>query len=387
MNEAKKQCFVIMSLAGEFQDVFHYGIKPVLAKYDYRAVKVDDINITGEVLSSIINVIAESDLIIAELSEKNTNVYYELGIAQALGKNVILLAQDLSEVPVDLRGFYIVQYRGLIELDKKLHEVFQSLSDSHFEVSPISQALSKLESVPRSQVHTIQAEVEYLRKILDEKEHEIQILKSSLNETSENLGSIDQIFRYLDNFSQHVFSRIDDELVKTKVESDLLKNENEKLLSAQLELRKLRQMTLVNPHWKGRQFDQDEDLCFLLMPFSEPWSNDVWALIKSIIESVEGCNYRCQRADEKDGRVIMDDIWEGINKAKYVIADLTNKNPNVTYEVGLADVLGKEVILLSQNPNDVPFDFLGLRLITYENSIGGVRKLSNELQKRLKRVN
>jgi hypothetical protein len=56
-----------------------------------------------------------------------------------------------------------------------------------------------------------------------------------------------------------------------------------------------------------------------------------------------------------------------------------------TYEVGLADVLGKDVVLLSQTPNDVPFDFLGLRLVTYENSIGGVRRLSDELRKRLER--
>ena len=62
------------------------------------------------------------------------------------------------------------------------------------------------------------------------------------------------------------------------------------------------------------------------------------------------------------------------------------KNSNVSYEIGLADVLGKEVILLSQTPDDVPFDFLGLRLITYENSIGGVRKLSEQLRTRLNKL-
>jgi hypothetical protein len=82
----------------------------------------------------------------------------------------------------------------------------------------------------------------------------------------------------------------------------------------------------------------------------------------------------------------MDDIWDGVCRARVVIADLTAKNPNVTYEVGLADVLGKDVELLSQTPNDVPFDFLGLRLVTYENSIGGVRRLSDELRKRLERI-
>ena len=95
---------------------------------------------------------------------------------------------------------------------------------------------------------------------------------------------------------------------------------------------------------------------------------------------------RCERADQKDGRIIMHDIWEGICKARVVIADLTSKNPNVTYEVGLADVLGKDVILLSQTPDDVPFDFLGVRLIIYENSFGGASKLSENLEQRIKRI-
>ena len=43
----------------------------------------------------------------------------------------------------------------------------------------------------------------------------------------------------------------------------------------------------------------------------------------------------------------MEDIWEGVNKARLILGDLTSKNPNVTYEVGVADVLGKDVVLLS----------------------------------------
>ena len=139
----------------------------------------------------------------------------------------------------------------------------------------------------------------------------------------------------------------------------------------------------MNPHWSGRSFEVDPDLCFLLMPFREPWSDDAWTLIDGVVNS---CGLRCERADEQEGRVVMDDIWEGISKARVVVADLTAKNPNVTYEVGLADVLGKQVILLSQAPDDVPFDFLGLRLITYENSIGGVRKLTEELRSRLQNL-
>jgi len=164
------------------------------------------------------------------------------------------------------------------------------------------------------------------------------------------------------------------------MENESLRAELGRLSTLEREYRTLRNMVVVNPHWKGRNFDVDPKLCCLLMPFRESWSDELWRLLESVIVK---CGFRCQRADEKEGRSIMDDIWEMTCRARVVIADLTAKNPNVTYEVGLADVLGKDVMLLSQTPTDVPFDFLGLRLIPYENSIGGVRKLSTELEKRL----
>lgn len=120
------------------------------------------------------------------------------------------------------------------------------------------------------------------------------------------------------------------------------------------------------------------------MPFSESWSDAVWATVKEIVENV---GMRCVRADEHQGRDVMDDIWEGICRAQVLIADLTSKNPNVTYEVGLADALGKEVILLAQSTSskNIPFDFLGQRLLKYSNTISGGKQLAAELEKKLQR--
>jgi len=81
----------------------------------------------------------------------------------------------------------------------------------------------------------------------------------------------------------------------------------------------------------------------------------------------------------------MEDVWEGICRARVVIADLTAKNPNVAYEVGLADAIGKDVILLTQTEKEVPFDFLRSRLIPYKDSISGSNKLKKDLLARLKK--
>ncbi|HYK03652.1 MAG TPA: hypothetical protein VE974_17980 [Thermoanaerobaculia bacterium] len=91
-----------------------------------------------------------------------------------------------------------------------------------------------------------------------------------------------------------------------------------------------------------------------------------------------------QIAKSMDGRFIPHDIWRGITSAGVIIADLSGANPNVTYEIGLADVLGKEIIMISQEAA-VPFDFQAQRLLTYEDSLAGTLKLREELTGRLER--
>lgn len=121
----------------------------------------------------------------------------------------------------------------------------------------------------------------------------------------------------------------------------------------------------------------DTNKCFVIMPYSESWSPAVEQIISEVCKENE---ISCLIAKNMDGRFIPNDIWKGITGSGLIIADLTGGNPNVTYEVGLSDVLGKTSILICQDTK-VPFDFLGQRLITYENSIGGtilLRKRLNE---------
>jgi hypothetical protein len=65
---------------------------------------------------------------------------------------------------------------------------------------------------------------------------------------------------------------------------------------------------------------------------------------------------------------IIDQIWRGIRSARVLVAELTTKNPNVFYELGLAHALEKPVILVSSNQEDVPFDLRHIRVILYDQS-------------------
>jgi hypothetical protein len=69
-----------------------------------------------------------------------------------------------------------------------------------------------------------------------------------------------------------------------------------------------------------------------------------------------------------------------------ILADLTNKNPNVFYELGLAHAVGTPVILLAQSIDDVPFDLRPVRTIIYEDSLDGYDHLAERLRRFLEVV-
>ncbi|HJQ32117.1 MAG TPA: GAF domain-containing protein [Pyrinomonadaceae bacterium] len=137
---------------------------------------------------------------------------------------------------------------------------------------------------------------------------------------------------------------------------------------------------LVKPCWKGR-FTAKRDCCFVLMPYSPSWSKNVRRAIKAAVER-QGLRFKI--ADEDVGRHVMEDVWRGICEARLVIADLSTANPNVAYELGLADVLGKKIIMLAQNPKDVPFDFVGSRLLVYD--FNRLDALEDRLSARISKV-
>jgi hypothetical protein len=104
--------------------------------------------------------------------------------------------------------------------------------------------------------------------------------------------------------------------------------------------------------------------CFIISPFGG-WNDRYYLEIYKPAVEAAGLNPR--RADDLyRPSAIVHDIWILVKNSRVMLADLTGKNPNVFYELGLAHALGKPVILLTQSMNDVPFDLRALRVIEYE---------------------
>lgn len=109
----------------------------------------------------------------------------------------------------------------------------------------------------------------------------------------------------------------------------------------------------------------------VMMPFSAEFDM-VWETLKS---TADDNGWVCQRADDVwDDSVLINDVVALIAHSKTVICDLTGRNANVFYETGIAHTLGREVVLITQSPDDVPFDLKHHRFIKYlANSEGLVR--------------
>lgn len=106
------------------------------------------------------------------------------------------------------------------------------------------------------------------------------------------------------------------------------------------------------------------DTCFVMMPFGD-WFDRYY--VEIYVPAIKDAGFEPVRADElfTTGSVV-EQIWEQIDKAKLLLADLSGKNPNVFYELGLAHAARKPVIFTAGAIDDVPFDLRHLRVITYE---------------------
>ncbi len=123
---------------------------------------------------------------------------------------------------------------------------------------------------------------------------------------------------------------------------------------------------------------------FVIMPFAETFNAVYTDALKPLCKEL---NLTIKRGDDFfANHYIMEEIWFAIYNCRIVIADCTGRNPNVFYELGIAHTLGKQVIPITQDGKDVPFDVSGRRFIEYEASFSGPKKLQENLKAAIVRI-
>jgi hypothetical protein len=123
---------------------------------------------------------------------------------------------------------------------------------------------------------------------------------------------------------------------------------------------------------------QNDRLVTVMFPFRYM---DTYAAIKGACDKL---GLECLKGDDIwNNSTILQDIFELIFSSRVVIADFTDRNPNVFYEVGIAHTLGKTLIPITQTLGDVPSDLAGHRALVYHNNAEGRAQLAENLEKRL----
>ncbi len=107
-----------------------------------------------------------------------------------------------------------------------------------------------------------------------------------------------------------------------------------------------------------------QEECFVLIPFTPKFD----LLFEEVLDpAIEDAGLAPVRADNIYGsRRIMQDIWDRIRGARLVVGELTGRNANVLYELGLAHALGKPAVIITNTMDDVPFDLKDVRCLVYD---------------------
>lgn len=131
MAGATRNCFFMMPFLPELNYFFLYVQEHLGKKHGIRCERADSRVLTIPVLEKIQQFILASDFIIADASQRNPNVFYELGLAHAYGKPVILITGDkVEDAPSDVRHFEFIKYNlsehaaFLYRLDNAIFHLF-----------------------------------------------------------------------------------------------------------------------------------------------------------------------------------------------------------------------------------------------------------------------
>lgn len=112
LTATSKLCFVLMPFGDKFDVVYRKLIVPSVTEVGLTAVRADELAAPGSIMEQIRVAIQQARLCVVVLTGNNPNVMFELGLAQAAGKATVLLCEDITQVPFDLRAHRVITYKG-----------------------------------------------------------------------------------------------------------------------------------------------------------------------------------------------------------------------------------------------------------------------------------
>lgn len=366
-----RECFVIMPIgSGDayqvYRNRFEHIIQPAVeglqvdGEQTFRCVRADFVTKTGSITRDLLGRLYRSDAVLADLTDLNPNVFYELGVRHALRAGTILIALKGTRPPFDVGDLRIIPYEDRVGGEKdaipQIQEMLKSLLvEDRPQDSPVLHAIPELAELGAVKEH--EARVTALSRERDLLKAQLAVLERT---TLTNQAAIEGMRDAIEQLSKRL-SEPQRRDAQAEIEAAV---QTKRAAATPIRVPRLGDVTV------------DPQTVFVLMPFGA----DLEPVFHVVREAADRSGLRSFRADSISAAgPIIDQIFESIARSGLIVADLTGRNQNVMYELGLANAMGKETLLLSQDIEHVPFDVRGQRVLTYKPSLRSMQELRQRL--------
>lgn len=125
--DTTRRLFVAMPFNKDMDDVYEYGIRRTAVASGWICERADREVFTGDVVEWVEQRIQNADLVLAEMTGANPNVYFEVGLARGKRRPVLLVARDASELRFDLRSEKCAVYTSIRDLEEQVRRYLAKL--------------------------------------------------------------------------------------------------------------------------------------------------------------------------------------------------------------------------------------------------------------------
>lgn len=194
-TEEKKTCFVIMPISdvdgydkGHFTRVYDYLIKPACELAGFTPMRADEPAKANFIIVEILKQILACDISICDMSSRNPNVFYELGLRQAFNKKTVLIKDYKTPMPFDISGIRTLQYNENLRIDevqKVIPEIAKYLKETYEadakEINSMLQMLSIENPATLPQKTTLGADSIMILNAIDQINQQLSLMSYTQN--------------------------------------------------------------------------------------------------------------------------------------------------------------------------------------------------------------
>lgn len=140
-DTSESECFVILPLGAANSDVrkrsnqiFHHVITPAVEPLGFKVTRGDTLEQSGQISSQIIEKLLNAELVVADLTDHNPNVFYELAVRHSVGKPYIQVIAEAQKLPFDIQGIRTVSF---------LHTDLDSVDDAKNSIAGMARSFQE----------------------------------------------------------------------------------------------------------------------------------------------------------------------------------------------------------------------------------------------------